>query len=75
MIMTFISAYSTVFRARRPALRCQRFFDDELREVFRAVDLRAVDFLEPLLFFAVLFRFGTFAPASRASDKPIAIAC
>ena len=45
----------------------------------RLLDLRLLDFLLPdfLLddFFLADFFDGTFAPASRASDKPIAIAC
>ena len=49
------------------------FFDDDLR----AEDLRAADFFVD--FFAAFFdRFGfggTFPPARRASDRPIAIAC
>lgn len=46
---------------------------------FFAVDLRAVAFLAPALravdFLAAARLRGTFAPFSRASDRPIAIAC
>ena len=41
---------------------------------FLAVDLRAEDLRPPEDFFADDLR-GTFAPFSRASDSPIAIAC
>jgi hypothetical protein len=45
----------------------------EARPPFFAALLRALDFLAPP-FFALRLR-GTFAPASRASLSPIAIAC
>jgi hypothetical protein len=52
------------------------FFAALLGVLFFAVPLRVLFFAVPLrvLFFAVLLR-GTFAPFSRASDSPIAMAC
>jgi hypothetical protein len=47
---------------------------DFLLEDFLVADFRVLDFLLADFFLADFFE-GTFAPASRASDKPIAIAC
>jgi hypothetical protein len=60
-------------------LRAPDSFADDLRALdFLAVDLRALDYfaddLRALDFFADFFA-GTLAPARRASDNPIAMAC
>ena len=51
-----------------------RFEDDFLEDDFRDEDFFAVERLLALFFRPVFFR-GTLAPFSRASDRPIAIAC
>lgn len=51
-----------------------RFFLED--DFFRVLFFRVPDFLRVLDFFRELdFLRGTFAPFSRASDRPIAIAC
>ena len=72
-------------RANRVRGRFERRFDDDyflLEELFLREDARFLDdvlFFEDVLFFDADFFFdglrGTFAPALRASERPIAIAC
>jgi hypothetical protein len=57
---------------REVRLRPPRFFDAVFRPPFFAADLRPPRFAPP--FFALRLR-GTLAPFSRASLRPIAIAC
>ena len=72
--------YPAATAQSRPAARQRLRFDDDFFDVERLrVDFFAVDFFRPPDFFApdffAVLRRGTFAPFSRASDRPIAIAC
>jgi len=83
------SRFSACFTARERRGDAAFFAVDLRAVVLRAVALRAVDFfavdflavdffaadLRALVFFAPRFGGGTFTPASRAFERPMAIAC